>query len=172
MESISSSITTVPTGCKRLRALSLGLELLRLQRFWAPLPSIRSRRPAARSCKRAASSRSVGSSGRTDQLEATYTAPSNRRFRDHYETLPRRVCRQRELSEISHVSGCEVRHGGQFSRQLRKSMPTDRVRADQYLALLGFALSFLFLLAVVALAFTVTNGTRDASPASIAAPAK
>jgi hypothetical protein len=79
---------------------------------------------------------------------------------------------QRELSGISHVSGCAVRHGGQFSRQLRKSMPIDRVRADQYLALLGFALSFLFLLAVVALAFTVTNGTRDAPPASIAAPAK
>jgi len=49
-------------------------------------------------------------------------------------------------------------------------MPSDRVRADQYLAFLGFALSFLFLLAVVALAFTMTNGTSDAPPASIAAP--
>jgi hypothetical protein len=49
-------------------------------------------------------------------------------------------------------------------------MPSDRVRADQYLAFLGFALSFLFLLAVVALAFTMTNGTSDDSPASIAAP--
>jgi hypothetical protein len=49
-------------------------------------------------------------------------------------------------------------------------MPIDRLRADQYLAFLGFALSFLFLLAVVALAFTITNGTSDAHPASIAAP--
>jgi hypothetical protein len=48
-------------------------------------------------------------------------------------------------------------------------MPIDRVRADQYLAFLGFALSFLFLLAVVALAFNITNGTSDAPPASIAA---
>lgn len=49
-------------------------------------------------------------------------------------------------------------------------MPIDRARADQYLAFLGFALSFLFLLAVVALAFNITNGTSDAPPASIAAP--
>ena len=47
-------------------------------------------------------------------------------------------------------------------------MPIDRVRADQYLAFRGFALSFLFLLAVVALAFTVANGINDAPPASIA----
>jgi hypothetical protein len=51
-----------------------------------------------------------------------------------------------------------------------KCMSIDRMRADQYLAFLGFALSFLFLLAVVALAFTVTNGISDAPPASIAAP--
>jgi hypothetical protein len=50
-------------------------------------------------------------------------------------------------------------------------MSIDRVRADQYLAFLGFALSFLFLLAVVALAFTVTNGVSDAPTASITAPA-
>jgi hypothetical protein len=43
-------------------------------------------------------------------------------------------------------------------------MPIDRVRADQYLAFLGFALSFLFLLAVVALAFTVGTGIDDVSP--------
>jgi hypothetical protein len=44
-------------------------------------------------------------------------------------------------------------------------MSIDRVRVDQFLAFLGFALSFLFLLAIVALA--LTNG--DAPPASIAA---
>ena len=43
-------------------------------------------------------------------------------------------------------------------------MSIDRVRADRYLAFLGFALSFLFLLAVVALAFI-----NDAPPTSIAA---
>ena len=48
-------------------------------------------------------------------------------------------------------------------------MQFDRVHADRYLAFLGFALSFLFLLAVVALAFAVTNGTNDAPPSSIAA---
>ena len=47
-------------------------------------------------------------------------------------------------------------------------MPIDRVRVDQYLAFLGFALSFLFLLAVVALAFTVANGVNDAAAPSIA----
>ena len=44
-------------------------------------------------------------------------------------------------------------------------MPIDRVRADQYLAFLGFAPSFLLLLAVVALAFAA----NDAPPPSIAA---
>jgi hypothetical protein len=44
-------------------------------------------------------------------------------------------------------------------------MPIDRLRIDQYLAFLEFALGFLFLLAIVALAFTVANG----DPASIAA---
>jgi hypothetical protein len=43
-------------------------------------------------------------------------------------------------------------------------MPIDRVRADQYLAFLGFALSFLFLLAVVALALTVGTGIDDVPP--------
>ena len=42
---------------------------------------------------------------------------------------------------------------------LRESMSSDRVRSDQYLAFLGFALSFLFVLAVVALAFTSSSGT-------------
>jgi hypothetical protein len=46
-------------------------------------------------------------------------------------------------------------------------MRIDRVRIDQYLAFLGFALSFLFLLAIVALAFTVANG--DLPTASTAA---
>jgi hypothetical protein len=41
-------------------------------------------------------------------------------------------------------------------------MHIDRVHADRYLALLGFALSFLFLLAIVAFAFTVANGINDA----------
>ena len=43
-------------------------------------------------------------------------------------------------------------------------MPIDRARTDQYLAFLGFALSFLFLLAVVALALTVADGINDALP--------
>ena len=47
-------------------------------------------------------------------------------------------------------------------------MQFDRVHADRYLAFLGFALSFLFLLAVVALAFAVTAGINDTPPASIA----
>ena len=42
-------------------------------------------------------------------------------------------------------------------------MHIDRALADRYLAFLGFALSFLFLLAIVALAFTVTSGVNDAS---------
>jgi hypothetical protein len=46
-------------------------------------------------------------------------------------------------------------------------MSIDRVRLDKYLAFLGFALSFVFLLAIVALALT----TGDAPPASIAATA-
>jgi hypothetical protein len=43
-------------------------------------------------------------------------------------------------------------------------MLIDRARADQYLALLGFTLSFLFLLAVVALALSVADGSTDALP--------
>jgi hypothetical protein len=39
-------------------------------------------------------------------------------------------------------------------------MQTDRVQADRAFALLGFTLSFLFLLAVVAFAFTVDNDTK------------
>ena len=47
-------------------------------------------------------------------------------------------------------------------------MQLDRVRADRYFAFLGFALSFLFVLAVVALAFAVTNGINDTPPSAIA----
>ena len=43
-------------------------------------------------------------------------------------------------------------------------MHIDRVHADRYLAFLGFALSFLFLLAIVAFAFTVTNVMDYAMP--------
>lgn len=41
-------------------------------------------------------------------------------------------------------------------------MHLDRALADRYLAFLGFALSVLFLLAVVAFAFTVNSGLNDA----------
>ena len=44
-------------------------------------------------------------------------------------------------------------------------MPIDRARTDQYFAFLGFALSFLFLLAIVALAFNVPpTGSTSPSP--------
>ena len=43
-------------------------------------------------------------------------------------------------------------------------MHIDRVHADRFLAFLGFALSFLFLLAIVAFAFTITRDINDASP--------
>ena len=46
-------------------------------------------------------------------------------------------------------------------------MHIDRVHADRYLAFLGFALSFLFLLAIVAFAFTVEstiNSPQSVSP--------
>ena len=41
-------------------------------------------------------------------------------------------------------------------------MHIDRALADRYLAVLGFALSFLFLLAVVAFSFTVNSNLNDA----------
>jgi hypothetical protein len=41
-------------------------------------------------------------------------------------------------------------------------MHIDRALADRYLAFLGFALSFLFLLAVVAFSFTVNSNLNDA----------
>jgi len=44
----------------------------------------------------------------------------------------------------------------------------DRVHTDRALAFLGFALSFLFLLAVVALAFTVSTSINNVPPSSIA----
>jgi hypothetical protein len=47
-------------------------------------------------------------------------------------------------------------------------MPIDRPRADQYLAFLAFALSFLFLLAVVALAFTVSDAPSPHTTARVA----
>lgn len=43
-------------------------------------------------------------------------------------------------------------------------MRIDRAHADRYLALLGIALSFLFLLAIVAFAPTVERGINDAHP--------
>ena len=43
-------------------------------------------------------------------------------------------------------------------------MRIDRVHADRYLALLGIALSFLFLLAVVAFAPTVERGINNGHP--------
>jgi hypothetical protein len=42
------------------------------------------------------------------------------------------------------------------------TMHIDRALADRYLAFLGFALSFLFLLAVVAFSFTVNSNLNDA----------
>ena len=50
----------------------------------------------------------------------------------------------------------------------RDAVQINRVHADRYVAYLGFALSFLFLLAVVALAFNITNGVNDVPPSSIA----
>ena len=47
-------------------------------------------------------------------------------------------------------------------------MQIDRGHVDRYLAFLGVALSFLFLLAIVALAFTVTNGTPEAPVGPVA----
>ena len=49
------------------------------------------------------------------------------------------------------------------------AMHIDRAHADRYLAFLGFALSFLFLLAIVAFAFTVTSDTTDAPVRPVAA---
>ena len=49
-------------------------------------------------------------------------------------------------------------------------MQIDRVRTDQYVAILGFTLSFLFLLAIVALAFTVADGINDALPLASQSP--
>jgi hypothetical protein len=43
-------------------------------------------------------------------------------------------------------------------------MHIDRVHADRYLAFLGFALSFLFLLAIVAFALTVERDMNDTHP--------
>jgi hypothetical protein len=43
-------------------------------------------------------------------------------------------------------------------------MHIDRAHADRYLAFLGFALSFLFLLAIVAFALTVERGNNDMHP--------
>jgi|GEM_PF-3395842 len=43
-------------------------------------------------------------------------------------------------------------------------MHIDRVQANRFLAVLGFALSFLFLLAIVALAFTEVSGPHEPPP--------
>jgi hypothetical protein len=48
-------------------------------------------------------------------------------------------------------------------------MHIDRAHADRYLAFLAFTLSFLFLLAIVAFAFTVTSDTTDAPVRYVAA---
>jgi hypothetical protein len=48
-------------------------------------------------------------------------------------------------------------------------MHIDRAHADRYLAFLGFALSFLFLFAIIAFAFTVTSDTSDAPVYPVAA---
>jgi hypothetical protein len=47
-------------------------------------------------------------------------------------------------------------------------MQIDRVQADRAFAFLGFTLSFLFLLAVVAFAFTVGGDTQVRSPSPVA----
>jgi len=47
-------------------------------------------------------------------------------------------------------------------------MHIDRAHADRYLAFLGFTLSFLFLLAIVAFAFTVMSDNPDAPVRSAA----
>jgi len=46
-------------------------------------------------------------------------------------------------------------------------MQIDRVQADRTFAFLGFALSFLFLLAVAAFAFTVGSDTNIPQPSSV-----
>ena len=48
-------------------------------------------------------------------------------------------------------------------------MHIDRAHADRYLAFLGFTLSFLFLLAIVAFAFTVTSDTTVVPARPVAA---
>ena len=76
-----------------------------------------------------------------------------------------------ELSQISNVGKWAVHQRGQLARLsvLGGTMPIDRGRTDQFFAFLWFTLSFLFLLAIVALAFNVSpNGTNDAPPPSIA----
>jgi hypothetical protein len=46
----------------------------------------------------------------------------------------------------------------------RAAIHIDRAHADRYLAFVGFALSFRFLLAIVAFALTVERGITDAHP--------
>ena len=58
---------------------------------------------------------------------------------------------------------CFYHHGG-------GAMHFDRVHADRYLAFLGFALSFLFLLAIVAFAFTVESAVKSPQSVSQAVP--
>jgi hypothetical protein len=47
-------------------------------------------------------------------------------------------------------------------------MQFDRVQADRAFAFLGFTLSFLFLLAVVAFAFTVSSDIKTQPPSAVA----
>ena len=43
-------------------------------------------------------------------------------------------------------------------------MLIDRADANRYLAIVGFTLSFLFVLAIVALAFALVSGMNDLPP--------
>src|SRR5690348_4311244 len=52
-------------------------------------------------------------------------------------------------------------------RQGGSVMHIDRVQADRTFAFLGFALSFLFLLGVVAFAFTVGGDTNTPQPSAL-----
>jgi hypothetical protein len=86
--------------------------------------------------------------------------PPNPHASQHFfgilKTKPRRPePRSAALVVVRHAHGGGVMH-------------IDRAQADRFLALLGFTLSFLFLLAIVALALSVTSGKEAATPSPIA----
>jgi hypothetical protein len=54
------------------------------------------------------------------------------------------------FAELTGSSGAQP-----FPMSVREPMHFDRVDANRYLAIVGFTLSFLFLLAIVALAFSI-----------------